>query len=559
MQILKISWRNFNSYGNRWNEIDLSSSDNSFIMIAGISGVGKSTISDVLKFGLYGKVNNKKLRDIPNRLNKACEVEIHLKSNGHNVCIKRGLEPSYFKVEAEGFSQIDQQSGKLNIQDVLESEILGMPFYVFNNIISLSINDFKSFIKMNPSDKRGIIDKVIGLSIINKMYEALKLDIKTVVESDNALMIQNSMLNSQLEHTTSQLENISKKLLESSAVQSETIATKIQTLLELRRKIKKLYDEQSAIVSEFSEKINDNKSSVQDAKYALKNILNSVKLYENEKCPECGSDLHTEFHNDKLLTLNDKKEFLLKKIKGLQEVIVTELENKEEIEEEQSELKTKLQKIDTNNAILKDQLAKIKDNSFVEEQTELMQSAIKDTTEKLLESKTLKQKSENKLQFLKIVEDALSDKGLKQLAIKTILPTVNTTIHQLMNELNLEFKLSFTEEWNPIITHLGQEINPETLSTGENKKLDMAVIISIIKLMKFKFPGLNVLFLDEVLSSLDADSATLMLQVLSKISKQLNLHVFVINHAPVDGTKFDGIITIEKSNGFSNAVFTKTE
>jgi len=41
MQILKLRWKNFNSYGNKWNEIDLSTSDSGFYVITGSNGAGK--------------------------------------------------------------------------------------------------------------------------------------------------------------------------------------------------------------------------------------------------------------------------------------------------------------------------------------------------------------------------------------------------------------------------------------------------------------------------------------------------------------------------------------
>jgi len=559
MQILKLRWKNFNSYGNKWNEIDLSTSDSGFYIIIGNNGAGKSTISDVLKFALYGKVNNKKLKDIPNRLNKACEVEVTLKSNGRNVIIKRGLEPNYFKVDVEGLDAIDKQAGKLNIQEFLENEIYGMPYYVFNNIISLSINDFKSFIKMTPSDKREIIDKIIGLSIINEMYEALKSDMRQIIDTDNKLVIQNNILNEQLERTTKQLEDLSKKLIESTSEKQEEINQKIEALNKLKMKFKKQFDEQSEIIKKFTDRISDSKHLIQEAKFQLRTINSKLKLYNNDKCPECGSDLHTPWHEHKLEVYHKEKERWDSRILLLEDLIKNETMQKEIIENKHTEIKKKINKIDTNNAILYDHLSKIQDSNYIDEQTTSMKSLINDTNNQLEIIKEEKKKVENKLQFYKIIEEALSDHGIKQLAIRTILPTINTNIYQLMKELNLNFKLSFTEDWSSVITHLGQEINPVTLSTGENKKLDIAVILAIIKLMKFKFPGLNILFLDEVMSSLDADSSYHILKILSRTCKELNLHIFIINHTAIDNSQFDYKIFVEKTNGFSNITINKLE
>jgi len=516
-----------------------------------------STIIDVLKFGLYGRVNNKKLKDIPNRLNKNCEVEIELKSNNRNVVIKRGLEPNYFKIDAEGFEQLDEQAGKLNVQDKLENEIFGIPFYVFNNIISLSVNDFKSFIKMTPNDKREIIDKIIGLSIINRMYEALKIDIKQIVETDNNMLIKSDVLNTQLKRTTKQLEELSKKLIETSNEKQDEINIKIEALNKLKLKFKEKFDEQNKILSNFVNRIDENKHLLQEAKYQSKDISNKIKLYDNTKCPECGSDLHTEWHEERLSSYIEEKERWQEAINKLQQTINKEVTDSKQIEFNKQELKNKLNKIDNNNAVLIDQLNKIQDKSYIDNQTTSMKNLIDDTQIQIESLKTEKVKIENKLQFYKIIEEALSDRGIKQLAMRTILPTINSQIYQLLKELNLDFKLSFAEDWSSTITHLGQEINSTTLSTGENKKLDMAVILAMIRLMKLKFPGLNILFLDEVISSLDSDSVVHVLKLLAKTSEDLSLHIFIINHAPVDDSQFDYKIDIQKTSGFSNIIIDK--
>ena len=68
MKIRKIEWKNVASYGNKVQIIEFPEKAG-LIQVVGENGVGKSTISDVITFGLYGKLEGKKLKDIPNRLN----------------------------------------------------------------------------------------------------------------------------------------------------------------------------------------------------------------------------------------------------------------------------------------------------------------------------------------------------------------------------------------------------------------------------------------------------------------------------------------------------------
>jgi energy-coupling factor transporter ATP-binding protein EcfA2 len=126
-----------------------------------------------------------------------------------------------------------------------------------------------------------------------------------------------------------------------------------------------------------------------------------------------------------------------------------------------------------------------------------------------------------------------------------------------MLSLHLPYKVVFNEEFNAQIFHLGEEISCQTLSTGEMKKVDFAVLVAIIKLMKIRFSSVNILFLDEIFSSVDPDGVHTILSTLRKLSDDLHMNIFVINHAPMPTEIFDYKIEISKKNNFSDLIFEK--
>jgi len=172
-----------------------------------------------------------------------------------------------------------------------------------------------------------------------------------------------------------------------------------------------------------------------------------------------------------------------------------------------------------------------------------------------LEADTIKTQEKNL--WIKLLDDVLSEKGVKQMAIKTILPSLNSEILDLLRDMHLDYQVVFDEEFKASLYHMGVEIPIQSLSTGEMKKVDFVVLISIMKLMKLKFSTINLLFLDELFSSVDPEGVHSILQILRKNSRDMGLNIFVINHAPMPHEIFDWKLDVSKTNNFSSIKIDK--
>ena len=75
--------------------------------------------------------------------------------------------------------------------------------------------------------------------------------------------------------------------------------------------------------------------------------------------------------------------------------------------------------------------------------------------------------------------------------------------------------------------------------------------------MKIRFSSINLLFLDEIFSSIDADGIYTIINTLRKICDDLGLNVFVINHAPMPTELFDYSISLSIKNNFSEMIIEK--
>jgi DNA repair exonuclease SbcCD ATPase subunit len=553
MKIKKIEWRNVASYGNKIQKLELPEKAG-LIQVFGENGVGKSTISDVITFGLYGKLEGKKLKDIPNRSNKSAWMKIEFEQDGKVYEVERGLEPAVFQLSING--EVYDQAGKSNVQDYLSDDILKIPYYVFNNTISLSINDFKSFLRMSTADKKLIIDKIFGFYILNEMRDILKEESKSIKSSIDRLSGEIFATGRSIAASQKELEDLQKRIIENSGTEigkTEDQLENYKALLEIHTdKIKEFRTKEN----EINRAVTDSYEKYSDLGAKIKTLDSKINLYNDDKCPTCSSDLSTDFHKsifDDLCKLKEKYGEDLKELKKNYES-AKKVQNK--IAETKNDLFSKGSKIENGIKTLKEKLKSLKTAKNNDEANSI-RKLLSQANDDLSEFNQEKAIFEEKQGWIKTLDEVLSEKGVKQLAIKSILPSLNNEILNTLLSLHLPYKVVFNEEFNAQIFHLGEEISPQTLSTGEMKKVDFAVLVAVIKLMKIRFSSVNILFLDEIFSSVDPDGVHSILTTLRKLSDDLSMNIFVINHAPMPTEIFDYKIEISKKNNFSDISFDK--
>jgi DNA repair exonuclease SbcCD ATPase subunit len=553
MRIRKIEWKNFSSYGNKKQVLDFPESSCLF-QVVGENGAGKTSISQVISFCLYGKVEGKKLGDIPNRINGNAWTRIEFESNGKNITVERGLEPTFFSLYIDGVKY--DQAGTKNVQDYLADDLIGIPYYVFNNTISLSINDFKSFIKMSPQDKRAIVDKIFGFHILNQMREALKGEVKRIKESLDILSgklqsTENSMDKSQTE-MDSLLETIEQE-----------VKDELESLNESLDKFREVQRIHSGKISEFkiheqevTDLVTNANRSLIEARTKYQDLERRLRLYQSEKCPTCEGPLDSDFHNELKNSLTDEKDESFTKFTECESALGEVKAKESEMRLKKSDLQEKGIKIDSKIREVLSEIQRL-ESSDKDKQVESLKRIIDNLEADKIKIGADVAKTQEKSLWIKSLDDVLSEKGVKQMAIKTILPSLNSEILDLLREMNLEYQVVFDDEFKASLYHMGVEIPVPSLSTGEMKKVDFVVLISIMKLMKLKFSTINLLFLDELFSSVDPEGVHAILKILQKNSRSMGLNIFVINHAPMPHEIFDWKLDVSKTNNFSSIKIDK--
>lgn len=513
-----------------------------------------STFVNLPQLGLYGKLNKFKKDEIANRMNKHGFVSMKIQTKPDvTIEIERSFSPSELLVEKN--SDDIGKSGIVNYQDYIDAEVTGLPYHIFSNIISLSVNDFKSFVSMTPNDKRIIIDKLFAMEIINRMNELIKRDLRDIKMNMDLFDREIQSIKANIDTAVKELqlleqkvsEDNSKKILELSA-QLEEYAPKLQDGYDKLE----IYNKKKTDVSNSYNLFFQRKSKLV---HEIQHLRSQIDLFNQEKCPTCSTPF------------NDTRFDLIKG--SLQEAISEKQREINDNAEVEQKYTNALDKINQGIRTLNNFIIQVKTtyNTIDSELKRLqldtpkefgsIQNIISDNSGRLALRENDKVKYDDDFKYLAMLEQLYSDVGVKKKILESYLPTLNREISYTLTELHFPYTLLFNSEFEPELQHLGIEVNVDTLSLGEKKRVDLAVLISIIRMLKRKYPALNIFMLDEVLSSIDGDGIYDIISLLQRISKEMNINIFVINHSQLPIEFFDYKIEIEKNDGFSDLIMTK--
>lgn len=558
MKIVKIEWRNIFSYGNKIETLEFGN-EGKLWQLSGRSGSGKSSLLTIPKLLLYGKTEGSdgkpvKLGNIANRINKNGWIRGTIKKGNNEFIIERTFSPQSLTVYKNG-ENLDK-AGLRDMQGIIDNEIMdNMPYHIFANVMTLSLNNFKSFISMSPNDKRLIIDKIFSLEILNKVYELVKKDMR---ELGNVINISNSQVYS-LEQTiktsNAELDNLTNKNKNDNKDVLEELRTKLS-------KIAELYKTQSEAYSQYYQKYSDlcNTESrclqlYNSQMSECKDTERKINLFNEDKCPTCGTPFHGE-------EFDELREQLTKKYQEQYSQLQTYWENYQTCSKAKNEYVTSLNTLKSNIDKL---LAK--QNEYLIETKSIENAASKSSEyasiQKIINetvaAKTNLEKSidesNSKMGLLNIMESMYSNDGIKQQMMENYLPTLNEEIKNTLIALSFPYTLEFDNNFDPHLECLGEPIEVQSLSTGEHKKVDLTVLCAILRMLKRKYPQINLVCLDETLSSLDYESSTDIIMYLQDIASNMSLNIFIVSHTQLDENLFDVRIHIDKNSGFSSLTY----
>jgi len=559
MLISEIGIRGYKSFGNNEQVVKLNTESGELVLLVGKNGNGKSSLLESFEYTLYGKVKSgktkkwHKLSTLPNRINGELLNRIKFISNSTEVEVKRGISPNTLELIENGV--LNERAGKANVDEKIEKYI-GMDIETFKSFISMSINDFKNFISLTNEEKQLLLDKLFNLEVINILNGILK-----DINKNNKVRL--ASLDSEIRTLDESIDSIRRSIEKAIEKAKENIQAEIDQLMldmnskkedykTLKEKVEKIKEKEN----ELNEELDTEKRQYINTQNDIKNVQREIDLYDSGKCPTC----RTDFNSDHFISL---RQTLVEKKEGFTSILKEIEENIKSIKEKQQKLKTLSEKTTTSfndlNYLLrnyKTQIEKLTSNKSKESGKSVNIQEFQNTILELEDKKSVSQDSsticKEKEMYYKELNRILSEDGVKKAIISGIIKPINHFVTENVKKMLLPFDVKLDETFTAEIKSLGVPIEHDSLSTGETKKINIAILIAYLKLIRTK-KHINILFLDEVFSSIDLEGIDSILLLLKSFANDYNINIFVVHHAILSEEMFDKILKINKE------IFTSIE
>ena len=552
MLISQLSIRGFKSYGNNEQVLNLNTEKGELILLAGLNGAGKSSLLDSFDYVLYGKCKGKKkkwstLSTLPNRISGELLNKVKFVSSSTEIEIERGISPSVLRLKENGVW--NDRAGKVNLDDKIEKYI-GYDIETFKSFISMSINDFKNFISLSNEEKQILLDKLFNLEVINILNGILK----DINKSNKSLVLRHETEISTLQDSIDSITISIQKSLEREKDDLQGEIEKIKSEMNskkdeftsLKDKVEKIKIKEK----ELKDELDKEREQFINIQNDIKGIQKEIDLYNLGKCPTCKTSFEGE-HYTSLLDLLTEKKTATDKIKSEIELNITNIRDKQRklqtISDTTNKAFTDITYLLKNYKTQIDRLqSKISNDNKLPSSVQEFENTIKELNDKKEVSSEKVHVCKEKEIYYRELNKIFGDEGVKKSIITGIIKPINHFIGENIKFMNLPFQVQLDESFNAEIRQFGMEIEHDTLSTGETRKLNIAILVAYLKLIRTK-RHINILFLDEVFSSIDIEGIEAILFLLKEFAVSYNVNIFVVHHAIMNREYFDRVIHIQKN------------
>jgi DNA repair exonuclease SbcCD ATPase subunit len=462
----------------------------------GSNGAGKSTIVEAVYFALTGKTLRKSTEAslVNSQAKKGLEVAVQFeKSDGTEVWVSRSKKPTKMQITIDGQ---DVTAGHRDGSQARLDEIIGAPHKVLAASMFFGQSNDLNFLDASPTVKREIIRNFLNLDDLFSMRDSIR-DFKSNYNSE--IKQCDTLINECIKD----IESIQSKIDKVNTVVDVTVE-QAEAAWEVYNKLFSEYNKLEGEVNQLITKINADKARVEDP-----------------TCPTCKQRVSVE------------------------SVIKNIGEMSERLSRKEKDFKNLTQPIPPHHTV--DYVKACTQN------VDVLRGLKTEKLDRIEETQKWKSKCQLDYEVMRFWEKALSEKGVIKYVIRNILSYFNERINYYLSYLtDHTFSLEFDDELSEIITISSNITHYISLSGGERRKINLAVMMALKDLLLLSdtdHPDL--LFFDEVAENIDEQGIQGLYNLLLDLKK--TRQIFVITHNKNLKTLLDSSkrLTVEKKKGIS--------
>lgn len=566
----KLELRNFLSFGNNTQEIDLEFNGSSLIVgenadTQSANGAGKSTILNAIAYALYNKpVSNISKERLINKTNSSkntlMEVRLTFTHGDIEYEVYRARGESYIIQLFEDGEDITPDSVAACDKKIVE--VIGVSYDLFCRVVIFSGNDL-AFLDMPIAMQRILIEELFNITTLSEKAIKLREQIK---QTETDISVQTVLIKQQ----EALQQSHEKRIRDALSRIEKWDMDREQGLKTAYAEIEKLAnvdfdaeEKNHTLINELVPqitKIKQNLSSISrdvDRKTKRKfEIQEEIEHLLEAKCPYCKQHFaDSERKIDDLVPELEEK---------IEEVDTLSSKQKEdhlllhELEEKVSNARStlvfnsiqELLRAKASVAILEMKINELENGTNPHK--EAYDAAVAEKIENVDYDKLneLKKLLEHQQFLLKLLTDKNS--FIRKKIINRTTPFLNNRINHYTMSLGLPHNVKFDADMSCTLSEFGRELDFGNLSGGEKKRVNLALSLAFRDVFHHLHAKVNALFMDEVDGgSISTEGVDAMIKLIKQKSRDEDLGIWVISHRPEMFGRFDREILIRKQNGFS--------
>ena len=513
------------------------------------NSVGKSTLPDVILQGLFGKnlanITIEKMGNLYTGQKPA--VTITVERDGIDYVIKNDYENNLCKIYKDGV--LLDFTRKKDVLSEME-DILGLSFFLFSQLIYVSPSTQSLFSNVSNDAQSKFIQSLLSIEFINDINKKSSVDLKTYKGEVNMQIKEINMYQQQVENLSKQLDLVPTFDKTDFTELINTLSADISRQDDMREVIKKNYDKVKKELEQITKQEIELKS---DLKH-LESALNKEEaLIKSGSCPTCHQN------TDKLLPKTDKS--LIKNLKkDIETIFEKVLAKKAELKTIEEELSKIASEISVNRSTLQQYKAGRENQTNAEKQESIRDSLVEQRTDAinlLITKQAELTELEDKVYILELISQSTSSKGYIKERVELFLALFNSELYELGKELlGTNYKISINKSKNAgfelFVDDSEITLNYSSLSSGFKSRVDLLISLALNKTVEILTGiSINVLFLDEILSAVDATGVESISLLLNKIKHKFpDKLIFIVSHNQVI-KNVDNTLTITRQNDAS--------